>query len=84
MHNHFREQMDAGLKTLADNQGKHGLPSAPAGASLHQNADGTAAPDDAAAIAAQLNQQRQEAEQAETEVQQAASASGPAGGVTRP
>jgi molybdenum-dependent DNA-binding transcriptional regulator ModE len=79
MHNHFREQMDAGLKTLADNQGKNGLPSAPAGASPRQNADGTAAPDDAAAIAAQLNQQRQEAEQAETEVRQAASASGPAG-----
>lgn len=84
MHNHFREQMDAGLKTLADNQGKNGLPSAPAAASPHENPEGTAAPDDAAAIAAQLNQQRQEAEQAETEVQQAASASGPAGGVARP
>ena len=23
MHNHFREQMDSGLKTLADNQGKN-------------------------------------------------------------
>jgi len=79
MHNHFREQMDAGLKTLADNQGKNGLPSAPSAASPHQNADGTAAPDDAAAIATQLNQQRQEAEQAETEVRQASSASGPAG-----
>jgi len=84
MHNHFREQMDAGLKTLADNQGKNGLPSAPAGASPRQNADGTAAPDDATAIAAQLNQQRQEAEQAETEVQQVATASGPAGGAARP
>ena len=72
MHNHFREQMDAGLKTLADNQGKNGLPSAPAAASPHVNADGTAAPDDAAAIGAQLNQQQLEAEQAETEVQQAA------------
>jgi len=79
MHNHFREQMDAGLKTLADNQGKNGLPSAPAAASPHVNADGTAAPDDAAAIAAQLNQQQQEAEQAETEVQQAAPPSGPPG-----
>jgi hypothetical protein len=79
MHNHFREQMDAGLKTLADNQGKNGLPSAPAGASPRQNADGTAAPDDAAAIAAQLQQQQQEAAQAETEVQQAASAGNPPG-----
>ncbi|HEY6268778.1 MAG TPA: hypothetical protein VIX11_10800 [Candidatus Acidoferrum sp.] len=42
MPNHFREQMDAGLKTLADNQGKNGLPSAPAAASPHVNADGTA------------------------------------------
>jgi hypothetical protein len=72
MHNHFREQMDAGLKTLADNQGKNGLPSAPAAASPHVNADGTVAPDDPAAIGAQLNQQQLEAEQAETEVQQAA------------
>jgi hypothetical protein len=82
MHNHFREQMDAGLKTLADNQGKNGLPSAPAAASPHVNADGTAAPDDAAAIGAQLNQQQQEAEQAETEVQQAAPPSGPLGNNT--
>ena len=79
MHNHFREQMDAGLKTLADNQGKNGLPSAPAVGSPRENADGTAVPDDAAAIAAQLHQQQQEAAQAETEVQQAASAGGPAG-----
>ena len=79
MHNHFREQMDAGLKTLADNQGKNGLPSAPAGTSPRQNADGTAAPDDAAAIAAQLQQQQQEAAQAETEVQQAAAAGSPPG-----
>jgi hypothetical protein len=77
MHNHFREQIDAGLKTLADNQGKNGLPSAPAAASPHVNADGTAAPDDAAAIGAQLNQQQLEAEQAETEVQQAAPPSPP-------
>lgn len=79
MHNHFREQMDAGLKTLADNQGKNGLPSAPAAASPHVNADGTAIPDDAAAIGAQMHQQQQEAEQAETEVQQAAPPSGPPG-----
>ena len=29
MHNHFREKLDSGLKSLADNQGKNGLPSAP-------------------------------------------------------
>jgi hypothetical protein len=43
------------------------------------NADGTAAPDDAAAIGAQLNQQQLEAEHAETEVQQAGPPSGPPG-----
>jgi hypothetical protein len=29
MHNHFREKMDMGLKTLAEDQGKNGLPPAP-------------------------------------------------------
>jgi hypothetical protein len=29
MHNQFREKLDAGLKTLAENQGKNGLPQAP-------------------------------------------------------
>ncbi|HEY6347965.1 MAG TPA: hypothetical protein VI636_01020 [Candidatus Angelobacter sp.] len=29
MHNHFREQIDAGLQTLAEKQGHNGLPSAP-------------------------------------------------------
>ena len=29
MHNHVQEQMDAGLKTLADSSGKAGLPAAP-------------------------------------------------------
>ena len=30
MHNHFREQLDSGLKTLAENQGKNGIPAGPA------------------------------------------------------
>ena len=29
MHNHFREKLDSGLKSLAENQGKNGLPPAP-------------------------------------------------------
>jgi hypothetical protein len=29
MHNQFREKLDSGLKTLAANQGKNGLPAAP-------------------------------------------------------
>ena len=80
MHNQFRAHMDAGLKTLADNQGKNGLPAAPAADSPRENVDGTAAPEDAADLTAKLNQQQQEAEQAETEVQQASSSTGGAAG----
>ncbi|MFI5105856.1 MAG: hypothetical protein ACHP79_13110, partial [Terriglobales bacterium] len=29
MHNQFRQKLDSGLKTLADNSGKNGLPKAP-------------------------------------------------------
>src|SRR6266446_692969 len=79
MHNHFREQLDNGLKTLADNQGKKGIPSGPA-AGGRKNPDGTAAPDDAAVVAAKLKQQQQEADQTEKEVQQAASSPSGNGG----
>jgi hypothetical protein len=68
MHNHFREQLDSGVKTLADNQGKNGLPSGPA-ASPRQNPDGQSAADLTAT--ADLQKQQQDAEQAEKEVQQA-------------
>jgi hypothetical protein len=68
MHNHFREQMDGGLKTLADNQGKNGLPTGPA-ADPRPNADGQSVPDLTATT--DLQKQRQDAEQAEQEVQEA-------------
>ncbi len=77
MHNRFREQLDNGLKTLADNQGKKGIPSGPA-AGGRKNPDGTAVPDLTATT--DLQKQKQDADQTEKEVQQAASSTGSAGG----
>src|SRR6266478_4796547 len=79
MHNHFREQLDNGLKTLADNKGKKGIPAGPA-AGGRKNPDGTSAPDDPAVVTAKLKQQQQEADQTEKEVQQAASSPSGNGG----
>jgi hypothetical protein len=73
MHNHFREHMDTGLKTLADNQGKNGIPSGPA-LNARQNPDGKAAEDLTAT--ADLQKQQQDAEQAEKEVQQVSVSNG--------
>jgi hypothetical protein len=68
MHNHFRETLDQGLKTLAEKQGKDGIPAGPV-AGGHKNPDGqaTADPD----VEAQLNDQQKDADAAEAEVQQA-------------
>jgi hypothetical protein len=63
MHNQLRQQMDAGLKMLADNQAK-GLPTAPAG-QVRTVAEGTAdpAPDaDTALLAQDKDAQRLEAQ----------------------
>jgi len=79
MHNRFLFAMDAGLKTLADNSGKNGLPPGPA-ANPRQNPDGTAAPDDATVVTAKLKQQMQDADQTEREVQEASSPTGSVGG----
>jgi hypothetical protein len=76
MHNHFREQMDNGLKTLADKQGKGGIPAAPATGGRN-NPEGTAIEDLSAT--ADLKKQQDDANQAEKEVQQASS-TGSAGG----
>ncbi len=69
MHNHFREQVDAGLKNLADNAGKNGLPAAPDTKTI-----GGPPPAPDANAAAQLKQQQQDADQAEAEAKQAAAA----------
>jgi hypothetical protein len=70
MQNHLREQVDAGIKVLAEKQGKDGLPAAPA-ANPRAVPEGTATPDPTAAT--DLQKQLQEADQTEKEVQQEAS-----------
>ncbi len=73
MHNHFREQLDSGLKTLAANQGKNGLPAGPA-AGGRSNPDGQAQPDlDAQS---QLDSQQASADQAESDVKSASNGQG--------
>ena len=68
MHNSFREQVDRGLQTLAQNQGSKGLPPAP-DANPKASADGQAVPDLNAAD--DLQRQLQQVRDAELEVQQA-------------
>jgi hypothetical protein len=76
MHNHFREQMDNGLKLLADKQGK-GLPAPPPG-SGRNNPEGVAAED--LNVTADLKKQQDEADQAEKDIQQASSTDASSGG----
>lgn len=72
MHNQFREKMDTGLKALAENQGKNGLPEAPnTETSASEVPLPTADPD----AENELNSQQKNAEQEEQTVQKAASAS---------
>ena len=67
MHNHFREQLDSGLKTLADNQGKNGLPKAPDTKTV-ANPDGQVKPD--TSVKDELAAQQSDADKAEADVQQ--------------
>ena len=74
MHNHLREQMDSGLKSLADNSGQGGLPTAPdtgtsAGEVPLPTADGSAS--------SALQAQQQAASQTEAQIQQEAAQGGP-------
>src|SRR5205085_9042130 len=71
MHNQFREHIDTGLKQLADNSGKNGLPPAPP-ANPRTVAEGQAPPDQASTVQDALLRQQADANQAEQEVQQAA------------
>jgi hypothetical protein len=66
MHNHFREKLDSGLKSLAENQGKNGLPGAPdtgtvAGEVPQAQPDGNAANE--------LQNQQKQADETERQVQ---------------
>jgi hypothetical protein len=67
MHNQFREQLDAGLKTLADKGGTGGLPKAPDTATTGGEVP---APTPDPGVADQLQAQQQQADQTETQVQQ--------------
>ncbi len=69
MHNSFREQIDQGLRTLAQNQGSKGLPAAP-DASSRPSEDSRAIPDLNASD--DLQRQLQQARETELEVQQVA------------
>lgn len=62
MQNQFREKIDAGLSTLAQNQGKDGLPSGPA-ADSRPSPEGTAQPD--RDVVATLDQQQGDVDSAE-------------------
>jgi hypothetical protein len=68
MYNDFQAKMDDGLKKLADNRGKNGMPNGPA-AGRRENPDGQAESDSSAAAA--VRQQNAAANQVEGEVDQA-------------
>jgi hypothetical protein len=74
MHNQFREQMDNGLKSLADNSGKGGLPPAPDTAT--SPGEVPPPPPDANADST-LQAQQQAADQTEEQVQQEAAQGAP-------
>ncbi|MGC1477849.1 MAG: hypothetical protein WA804_18520, partial [Terriglobales bacterium] len=67
MHNQLRIQMDAGLKELADKQGKDGIPAAP---DTKTQAGEVPAPKPNDNLGAELEQQQKEAAKAEAEAQQ--------------
>jgi hypothetical protein len=73
MHNQFREKLDTGLKTLADNSGKNGLPKAPDTSTVGGEVPSPAPDNDAAS---ELQDQQKSAEQAEHDVQQPAPGGG--------
>jgi hypothetical protein len=67
MHNQLRIQMDAGLKELADKQGKDGLPAAP---DTKTQAGEVPAPTPDTTVASDLEQQQKDAAAAEAEAKQ--------------
>ncbi|MGA8223472.1 MAG: hypothetical protein WB780_17625 [Candidatus Acidiferrales bacterium] len=73
MHDSFRQKIDDGLKSLADSQGKGGIPNGPK-AIPHNDPDGKADPDPT--VEADLKKQQEAANATEAEVQQAALSEG--------
>jgi hypothetical protein len=72
MHNHFREQIDSGMKTLADNQGKNGLPRAPDTGTVA----GEVPPPTPDNVQSELQKQEAEGNQTEKSVTQQVAANG--------
>jgi hypothetical protein len=70
MQNHMRETIDQGLQELQANQGKGGLPMAPASAQVSQPAYSSIAPPPDPNAASEIQQQGQQADQAVTEATQ--------------
>jgi hypothetical protein len=73
MHDQFRQQLEEGLKSLGENQGKGGIPAGPA-ATTKPNPEGQAAPD--LSVADDLKAADQAADAAEQDVQAAAADDG--------
>ena len=71
MHNHFQEQLDSGMKDLAEKQGKGGLPKAPDTGTTASDVPPPAPDTDAAQ---ELTEQEKAADQAESQVEQESSA----------
>jgi hypothetical protein len=67
MHNQFREQIDSGLKALADNSGKGGLPPAP---DTGTSAGEVPPPPPDANVDSAVQAQQQAANQTEAQIQQ--------------
>jgi hypothetical protein len=67
MHNQLRIQMDAGLKELADKQGRNGLPAAP---DTKTQPGEVPAPSPDTSVAKDLEQQQKDAAAAEAEAKQ--------------
>jgi hypothetical protein len=67
MHNQLRIQMDAGLKELADKQGKNGLPAAP---DTKTQPGEVPAPAPDTSVGNDLQQQKKDATQVEAEAKQ--------------
>ena len=67
MHNQLRIQMDAGLKELADKQGKNGLPAAP---DTKTQPGEVPAPSPDTSVSNDLTQQQKDADQAEADAKQ--------------
>jgi hypothetical protein len=71
MQNDWRMQIDSGLASLQENQGKNGLPPVPADALATQKpAIAAADADGTADVQALLDEQRKQADQAEAQVSQ--------------